>query len=84
MLHATLFRTEHRDHLWGLANRDILRVSGPFGSAEQPGALLLFRAGSRAGVLSYIDKDPFTVEGILADFTIQEWEPVVGSLARSF
>ena len=40
-------RTEHRYYLRGLADQGILLLSGPYGAAEDPGALLLFLADER-------------------------------------
>ena len=77
------FRTEHRDYLRGLADQNILLVSGPFGATEQPGALLLFRATSKAEVEAHVRADPFTTEGVIGNFTVLEWEPVVGPLAKT-
>jgi uncharacterized protein len=73
-------RTEHRDYLRGLANQGLLLVSGPFGPAEPAGALLLFRTDDRAHVDALIAKDPFTTNGVIADTTAAEWEPVIGPL----
>ena len=77
-------RTEHRDYLRGLANQGLLLVSGPFGPDEAPGALLLFRADDNAHVDALVEKDPFTLSGVIAETDSTEWEPVIGPLLPGF
>ena len=76
-------RTEHRDYLRGLANQGILLLSGPYGPAEDPGALLLFLADDKAYIAALVAKDPFATSGVIADFQIAQWDPVIGSLRTS-
>jgi uncharacterized protein YciI len=77
-------RTEHRDYLRGLANQGLLLVSGLFGPEEAPGALLLFRADDKAHVDALVEKDPFTLSGVIAETDSTEWEPVIGPLLPGF
>ena len=77
-------RTEHRDYLRGLADQGLLLVSGPFGPDEAPGALLLFRADDKAHVDALVEKDPFTLSGVIAETDSTEWEPVIGPLLPGF
>jgi hypothetical protein len=76
-------RTEHRDYLRGLADQGLLLVSGPFGPNGPAGALLLFRTDDRGHVNALVEKDPFTPSGVIADVTIAEWEPVIGTLLQA-
>ena len=73
-------RTEHRDYLRELADQGILLLSGPYGPAEAPGALLLFLADDKAYIAALVAKDPFATSGVIADFQIAQWDPVIGSL----
>ena len=73
-------RTEHRDHLRKLADQGVLLLSGPYGPPEAPGALLLFLADDKAYIAALVAKDPFATSGVIADFRIAHWDPVIGSL----
>lgn len=73
-------RTEHRDYLRELSTEDALLLSGPWASGELPGALLLFRADDRAAVEEIVAKDPFTEAGVISEYSVTEWEPVLGTL----
>ena len=73
-------RTEHRDYLRGLADQGVLLLSGPYGPNEAPGALLLFLADDKAYIAALVAKDPFATSGVIADFQIAQWDPVIGPL----
>jgi uncharacterized protein YciI len=73
---------EHRNYLRGLADQGVLLVSGPFGPNEPRGALLLFRA-DKDQVNALLEKDPFTVNGVIAEKEITTWEPVIGPLVAA-
>ena len=72
--------TEHRDYLRGFADQGVLLLSGPYGPAEAPGALLLFLADDKAYIAALVAKDPFATSGVIADLHIAQWDPVIGSL----
>ena len=83
--HRQAVRPTHRDFLRGLAEQGVLVVSGPYAEAEEPpGALLILRADSKNEVSAALDKDPFRTEGIIADVSVVEWQPVSGPLAERF
>jgi uncharacterized protein YciI len=73
-------RTGHRDYLRGLADQGVLLLSGPYGPNEAPGALLLFLADDKAYIAALVAKDPFATSGVIADFQIAQWDPVIGPL----
>ncbi|GAA5128132.1 YciI family protein [Pseudonocardia adelaidensis] len=73
-------RPEHREYLRGLADQGLLLLSGPFGPEEPAGGLLILRAEDKAAVGALIEKDPFTVSGVIVSSEIAEWEPVIGPL----
>ena len=73
-------RPEHREYLRGLADRGLLLLSGPFGPDEPAGALLIFRAEDKAEVAALIEKDPFSVSGVITSSETVEWSPVLGPL----
>lgn len=74
-------RPAHRDYLRGLADDGALLVAGAWAPAEEPGALLVFRAGDKAAVQVFVDDDPFTTAGVVARADIREWAPPLGPLA---
>lgn len=74
-------RPEHRNYLSGLVDQDHLLISGPFASGELPGGLLVFKADDRETVEELVAKDPFTEAGVIAEYTLTEWEPIMGPLA---
>jgi uncharacterized protein len=71
-------RAEHRDYLRGLAEQNLLLMSGPFGTRPD-GALLLFRADN-AQLAALIEKDPFISGGVVAQTETLPWDPVIGPL----
>ena len=75
-----LVRPRHRAFLSTLVG-DPLVASGPFVDADQPSALLIFLCGSSDDLLATLNSDPFWQEGLIAERTISQWNPVIGSLA---
>lgn len=73
-------RPSHREFLDSLVG-DTLVASGPYIDAADPGALLIFEAGSADEVLEQLDADPFWEAELIAERTLTEWNPVIGSLA---
>ncbi len=77
-------RPTHRQYLGGLTEQGLLLVSGPYAAAEAPGALLIYKAATKEEVLAAVEEDPFSVEGLVAEATVTEWDPVSGALAGQF
>lgn len=73
-------RPEHREYLRGLADRGFLLLSGPFGPDEPAGGLLIFRADDKDEVAALVEKDPFTITGVITSSETVEWDPVIGPL----
>lgn len=73
-------RPSHREFLATLVG-DTLVASGPYIDAPEPGALLIFEAASRDEVIEQLDEDPFWEAELIAERTVTEWNPVLGSLA---
>jgi uncharacterized protein YciI len=70
-------RPEHRAFLRGLLDAGALVASGPL--PEAGGALLVVRADDEAAALRLLDADPFRREGLIADRSTREWDPVIRS-----
>ena len=76
-------RPEHRDYLAGLSAQGDLAISGPLVGGV-PGALLIFVAESEDGARALVAADPFVRDGLVAELTVREWNPVSGSLLDQF
>ncbi|MCG8970341.1 YciI family protein [Streptomyces sp. CL12-4] len=74
-------RPAHKEYLAGLGDRGVNLCSGPFGSQEDPGALLLIRADSREEAVRHTEGDPFRRRGLVRTVTAREWIPMLGQLA---
>lgn len=77
-------RPAHREYLDRLSDQGVNLCSGPFGTDDAPGALLLFRSDSAADALAHTEPDPFRTEGVVSDVSVREWIPVLGPLAKQF
>lgn len=73
-------RAAHRDYLRGVADHGLLHMSGPFTADGRDGALLLFRADDKVQVAELVEKDPFTLNGVVAETETLAWDPVIGPL----
>ena len=74
-------RPAHRDYLAEVTERGGLLLSGPHVGGE-PAALIVFEADTEDDARALIDADPFVLEGLVADVTVREWEPVSGRLVE--
>lgn len=74
-------RAEHRAYLSGLADEGVVLASGPYAPGGPEGALIIVRAGSTEDVDALVASDPFRREGLVAGYTVTEWQPVIGRWA---
>lgn len=74
-------RPSHLAHLRSLVDAGTLVASGPWGSDDTRGGLLIFHAGDRAAVQAIVDRDPFVNQGVVATCEIREWLPLLGPAA---
>lgn len=72
----------HIDYLQDLIAQDKLIVSGPFKDSKdgEKEALLIFKVKDLNELQQLIEKDPYWYEGLVAKHTIDEWDPMFGSL----
>ncbi|MEH0108796.1 YciI family protein [Tersicoccus sp. MR15.9] len=70
-------RPRHRAFLRGLHEQGRLRLSGP---TENGAALIVMEADTAEAVEADLDQDPFKLEGLIAERTVQPWTIVIGSL----
>jgi uncharacterized protein YciI len=69
-------RPAHREYLKALADEGTVAVAGPIGA--DVGGLMLFRAENAEELQKLLDADPYHVEGVLAERTVREFNPVIG------
>lgn len=74
-------RPRHRDYLLALAEQGRVAVAGPM--ADNTGGLALFRADDLDDLHKMIDADPYYTEGAVAERTVREFIPVLGSWVPS-
>lgn len=75
-------RPEHRAYLGTLVEQGRLVASGPFLNVDSPKALLIFRADSEQQVRDLLAEDPFQKANHVAEWTVTEWNPVLGVFAQ--
>ncbi len=68
-------RPTHRDYLKSLADAGKLLHAGPF--ADDSGALIVYEAETRAEAESFLSEDPFTKQGIIKAWQMNEWNRVL-------
>ncbi|MFI6875660.1 YciI family protein [Streptomyces sp. NPDC050400] len=73
-------RPAHKNFLEAQYTAGLLRVSGPFGPDDVPGALLILEADSADDVTALLDQDPFHREGLVAERTVRAWNIFFGGL----
>jgi uncharacterized protein len=70
-------RPRHRKFLTDLAEQGIVALGGPLGDGS--GGIFLCQAADEAALFEIIDQDPYRTEGVVAERTVREWKPVLGS-----
>ena len=77
------YRPEHRAYLSSLAEQGVVLASGPFAPGQAPGALVIVRAESEDAARRLVEDDPFRVNGVIEDYSVTEWEPIIGQWANT-
>ncbi|KAA9161048.1 hypothetical protein FPZ12_014885 [Amycolatopsis acidicola] len=70
-------RPRHREYLAKLAEEGACAVAGPFGDGS--GGVMIFQAEDEQALGKILDADPYHLEGALAERTVREFSPVLGS-----
>jgi uncharacterized protein YciI len=70
-------RPRHREFLRNLAAEGRVAVAGPLGDGT--GGITLYQADDEAHLQETIGKDPYYLEGVVAERTIREFKPVIGA-----
>lgn len=71
----------HVDWLNEQVSSGVLRASGPFVDTPVRSAMLIIDAPDRGSLDAIIASDPFAIEGLIADMTVTEWNPMFGAFA---
>lgn len=77
------YRPDHRAYLVSMADQGVVLASGPFADDEPDGALIVVQADGKEAVHDLVAADPFRVQGVVADYTVTEWAPIIGRWADS-
>lgn len=72
----------HVAYLKTLVTQGKLRASGPATGLPLRSGLLIFTVVDRAELDQLIAGDPFAREGLIANITIVEWDPLFGRFAE--
>lgn len=67
-------RPAHRAYLAGLLAEGKLAAAGPF--ADGSGALFIYEADSAEIAEEFAAKDPYTIGGVIKEYTIEPWQLV--------
>ncbi|GAB3140393.1 YciI family protein [Amycolatopsis sp. NPDC004378] len=70
-------RPRHREFLGKLAEEGRVAVAGPLGDGT--GGLTLYQADDEAHLKETIDRDPYFLEGVIAERSVREFKPVIGA-----
>lgn len=76
------FLEAHIAYLNEQVNQHKLIVSGPVKDSH-PGkkeAFLIFQINDKAELLALLKQDPYWYEGLVADYSINQWQPMFGDL----
>jgi uncharacterized protein len=72
-------RPRHVEFLQELFDEGTLVKSGPFGPEEDPGALLIIEADSKADAEALMNQDPFYLNGLVEQRSIRQWNVFFGA-----
>lgn len=70
-------RPRHREYLLKLAEEGTVAVAGPLG--DDSGGVILIQAENLDALHKIIDADPYHLESALAERTVREYKPSLGS-----
>jgi uncharacterized protein YciI len=75
------YREAHLAYVRALRGAGHLALGGAFADPVD-GALLVYRAESRAQVEAWLADDPYMRAGLWPEVTVREWTVVIGDLTR--
>lgn len=72
----------HVQYLKDLIERGKLIASGPLKGTPQRAGFLIFNAKNRVELDKMIEDDPFSIENLICDLSVAEWDPLFGGLSE--
>ena len=72
----------HVNFLQTLIDAGKIRASGPVTGLGKRAGFIIVTADNRDEVEQMIAQDPFSIEGLIDDLTILEWDPMFGIFAN--
>lgn len=86
-LHTKLIRwglrlPAHVKYLNQMIDDGTLQVSGPLKVARYRAAMLIFQVPNRSTLDHLVENDPYSLHGLVAKSTVNEWQINIGSLAK--
>jgi len=73
------YRAAHFEHLQPYIGGGQLLLGGATASPADRG-VLIFHVSDPSILQTFIDSDPYVVNGVVTDYSVQEWTVVAGSL----
>ena len=70
--------TAHLLFIEELVKEDKIVASGPLLHTPEKSALIIFKTTSKEAAQTLIDKDPYTIHGLVGVSTLTEWNPIFG------
>jgi uncharacterized protein YciI len=71
----------HQKHYGPFVERGELLGIGTFGDPQEEGSMAIFT--SREAAEEFVKRDPFTLEGVVARWTIRDWDDVLSDTGSS-
>lgn len=72
----------HVEYLLELIDQGKLVASGPLKGTSLRSGFLIFKASCRSEVEELVSKDPFAIEGLICELSIEEWDPLFGAFSE--
>jgi uncharacterized protein YciI len=74
-------RPRHRAYLRELVEQGTVAAAGPW--ADDSAGFAIYRVADRAELDRLLAEDPYTVDGVAAGRTVNEWNLVLGSVGAA-
>ncbi|EHJ07320.1 YciI family protein [Staphylococcus simiae] len=72
----------HVKYLYQLTTKGYLAISGPIENEDEQRkeAYLILKADNEQKLQTLLENDPYWYEGLVAEYTVEEWKPMFGDL----
>jgi uncharacterized protein YciI len=74
-------RPRHREYLQSLVAQGKVGAAGPW--ADDSAGFAIYQVADRAELDQLLADDPYTIDGVAASRTVNEWKLVLGSVGAS-